>query len=390
MSAWSRIYAVARRELRIMLQRPIYLVGTFLTLGLSVAFYLTFFGKGMTENLPVGVVDLDHDSYFSRKLGMELSDNQLCEVVVYDDFVSAREDLQRGKIAGFLVVPEGIYKDILTFRRPTFAFYINGLYYIGGTMAYKELLTLANLGNGAIEREFLRARGANEDTIIDKIQPIEVICHSIGNPETNFNYYLSSIMLPQILSMIIILVLVYSLGAEMKFGTSRHLLRTSGGSITIALCGKLLVYTVLFTMLGVSLVLLLYGWCHFPIAGSIWWMILDIFLLVLSSEAVAIFLIGLSPVTRLAMSTGALYSVLGFSFSGFTLPIEQMPRIIQGLAPLFPIRHYYLFYVQNVLYGTGFAGVWKEIVHLMIFLLIPIIIVNRLKKAYINLDYPRN
>lgn len=390
MSTWHKLRKVSRREFRIMAQRPIYFWGTVVPLVLSVIFYLTFFGKGMTENLPVGVVDLDHNAYFSRVLGRELSDNQLVEVTTYETFAAAREDLQRGKIAGFVVVPEDTYKDVLTNKRPTFSFYINGLYYIGGTMAYKELLTLSNLGNGGVQREFMRARGVDESTILGKIQPIEVVCHAIGNPETNFNYYLSSIMLPQVLSMIIVLILIYSLGAEMKYGTSRHLLKTSGDSITIAVGGKLLVWTVIFFTWGILLISLLYGWERFPCAGSPWMMVLDMLLLVLSSEAVAVTLIGLFPVTRLAMSTGALYSILAFSFSGFTLPIEQMPTLAQGIAVIFPIRHYYLFYVQEVLYGTGFAGCWREIIHLLLFLYLPLLVLPRLKKAYIDLDYPRN
>jgi ABC-2 type transport system permease protein len=113
-------------------------------------------------------------------------------------------------------------------------------------------------------------------------------------------------------------------------------------------------------------------------------------LLVLSSEAMAIFFIGIFPVTRLAMSAGALYSILAFSFSGFTLPVEQMPTAIQSLAIGFPIRHYYLYYVQDVLYGTGFAGWWQEAVHMLLFLFLPLMVMPRLKKAYIYLNFPRN
>ena len=99
-----------------------------------------------------------------------------------------------------------------------------------------------------------------------------------------------------------------------------------------ALFGKMLVYTVLFSVMGLILVLLMYDWMHFPIAGSIWNMFLAIVLLVLASESVAVFIIGLLPVPRLALSIGALYSVMAFSMSGFTLPVETMPPYMQGLA----------------------------------------------------------
>ena len=95
------------------------------------------------------------------------------------------------------------------------------------------------------------------------------------------------------------------------------------------------------------------------------------------------------PVPRLALSIGALYSVLGFSLSGFTLPLEAMPPYSQGLASMFPLRHYYLFYVQEVIFGAGFAGWWKEVIYLLVFLFVPLIGLERLKKAYIHQNFPK-
>ena len=222
------------------------------------------------------------------------------------------------------------------------------------------------------------------------IQPVNVDLHQIGNVTTNYSYYLTSVLLPGVLEMIVIIVLIYSLGAELKYGTSRHLLQTSGNSIVSALAGKLLVWTLTFSAIGLILILCLYDWMHFPLAGSIWNMFLGIVLLVFASEAIAIFIIEMLPVPRLALSIGALYSVLGFSLSGFTLPIEAMPPYIQGLAAAFPIRHYYQLYAQEAVFGTGFAGWWPQVVYLLIFLLIPLVGLTRLKKAYIHQNFPKD
>ena len=169
------------------------------------------------------------------------------------------------------------------------------------------------------------------------IRPIDIDTHQIGNVTTSYNYYLSGLLLPGILEMIVILVLIYSLGAELKFGTSRHLMETSGHSIVNAISGKLLVWTGVFAVLGFILVMLLYHQLHFPMNGKIFNMFIPMLLLVLASEAIAIFIIELVPVPRLALSIGALYSVLGFSLAGFTLPLEAMPPYIQGLAAIFPL-----------------------------------------------------
>lgn len=389
MTNWQRIIAVARRELRIIRQRPIYLLGSVGVIAFCAIFFLTFLKDGLPSDVPIGLVDYDYSST-SRNFCQQLDATQLGKVVHYDSFAAAREDMNRGKIAAVCVVPVGMNDDIQANRQPKITFYVNGLYFVSGALAWKDLLQMVNLTNGAVQRQAFRARGYNDSQIMGMIRPVDVDVHQIGNVGTNYNYYLSSVLLPGVLEMIVIIVLIYSLGAELKYGTSRHLLQTSGNSIVTALAGKLLVWTLTFSAIGLILILLLFHRLHFPLAGSIWNMFLGIFLMIFASEAIAIFILEMLPVPRLALSIGALYSVLGFSLSGFTLPIEAMPPYIQGLAAAFPLRHYYLFYVQEAIFGAGFAGWWKQVIYLLIFILLPPIGLVRLKKAYIHQNFPKD
>lgn len=386
---WQRIIAVARRELRIIRQRPIYLLGSVGVIAFCAIFFLTFLKDGLPSDVPIGLVDYDYSST-SRNFCQQLDATQLGKVVHYDSFAAAREDMNRGKIAAVCVVPVGMNDDIQANRQPKITFYVNGLYFVSGALAWKDLLQMVNLTNGAVQRQAFKARGYNDSQIMGMIRPVDVDVHQIGNVGTNYNYYLSSVLLPGVLEMIVIIVLIYSLGAELKYGTSRHLLQTSGNSIVTALAGKLLVWTLTFSAIGLILILLLFHRLHFPLAGSIWNMFLGIFLMIFASEAIAIFILEMLPVPRLALSIGALYSVLGFSLSGFTLPIEAMPPYIQGLAAAFPLRHYYLFYVQEAIFGAGFAGWWKQVIYLLIFILLPLIGLVRLKKAYIHQNFPKD
>jgi len=196
--------------------------------------------------------------------------------------------------------------------------------------------------------------------------------------------------LPGVLQMMIILVLIYSFGTELKYGTSRHLLEVSGRSIFTAILGKFSLYTILFTTLGWTQVLILYKWMHFPMAGSIWNMFFVMFLFVCACEALAIFIIELVPVCRLAISVGSLVSVLALSLTGFSLPIEAMPAGIRGVAYIFPLRYYYLIYVQEGIFASGIAGWGKYALVLACFLILPCLGAMRLKHAYVYLDYERN
>ena len=352
-------------------------------------FYLSFLKAGVPDKVPIGVVDYDNSS-ISRNFVRQLDATQLGKVVHYENFAEAREDMQGGRITSVCVLPEGFSRDISAQRQPTISFYINGLYFLGGSLAWKDLLTMVNLTAGAVQREVLQMKGVNNAEIMGQLRPVDIDVHQIGNATMNYGAYLANMMLPGMLQMVIIIVLIYSLGTELKYGTSRHLLKIAGYDIYTAVFGKLCLYTVLFTAIGWTLVIILYKWMHFPMAGHLGNMFLAMFLMVLADEAIALTIIGFVPVCRFAISVGSLYSVLGLSLTGFTLPTEAMPAGIRGLSYMYPLRYYYLFYVQEGIFASGFAGWYKYAIVLVLFLLMPFLSIKRLEHAYIYQDYERN
>ena len=375
-----------RREFGIIRRKPVYLLGSLGMMAVCCLFYLTFFKAGLPENLPIGVLDLDNSS-LSRNFCRQLDATQLGKVIKYEDFTTARDAMQTGEITSLCVIPQGMNEDVNANRRPVFTYYVNSLYLIGGALSYKDILTMVTLTGGAVQREVLRAKGYSEGAIMGLIQPIVVDEHKIGNATTNYGVYLNNIILPGLLAMSIIFVLIYALGSELRYGTSKELMETADGSMTAALIGKLTPYTLIYLFLGLGLDLLLFGVCGYPLNGSILNMMLAMVVFILANEAVAVTLVGLLPILRYALSIAALYTILAFSFSGFTFPVEAMPVALQGVSVLFPLRFYYLFYVQEAMFGAGLAGCWQYLVYMLIFLVGPLCVGGRLKRAYLNQNY---
>lgn len=381
---------VIRRELGIIRKRPVYGLGSVGAMLLSMVFFLTFFQNGIPENLPIGVVDLDQSSA-SRLFSQQLDATQLGRAIAFPTVAEARREMETGRINAFVVIPDRFDADVQSFRRPKMGIYVNTMQpVVGGALAYKDVLTMVNLTNGAVQREVLRMKGVSEGEIMGRIQPVVIDAHMIGNAPTNYGYYLNNMILPGILAMCVMLIVAYALGSELKYGTSKQLLETADGSIVTAVVGKLIPYTVVFCTMGIILILFLYGWMHYPIRGSVGWMILAIVVMVFACEAVATLIVSLVPTLRLSVCISALYSVLAFSFAGFTLPVSALPAGLQGLSCIFPLRFYYQIFVREVLYGTGFAGWWMYLVVLLLFLLLPFAASRRLRNAYQYQNYPRN
>ena len=375
-----------RREFGIIRRKPVFLLGSVGVMAVCCLFYLTFFKAGLPENLPVGVLDLDNSS-LSRNFCRQLDATQMGKVIKYEDFTTARDAMQTGEITSLCVIPQGMNEDVNANRRPVFTYYVNTLYLIGGALSYKNILTMVTLTGGAVQREVLRAKGYSEDAIMGLIQPIVVDEHKIGNATTNYGVYLNNIILPGLLALSIVFVLIYALGSELRYGTSKELMETADGSMAAALIGKLLPYTLIYLVLGLGLDLLLFGVCRYPLNGSILNMMLAMVVFILANEAVAVTLVGLLPTLRYSLSIAALFAILGFSFSGFTFPVEAMPVALQGVSCLFPLRFYYLLYVQEAMFGVGFAGWWQYIVYMLLFLVGPFCVCGRLKRAWLNQNY---
>lgn len=375
-----------RREFGIIRRKPVFLLGSVGVMAVCCLFYLTFFEAGLPENLPVGVLDLDNSS-LSRNFCRQLDATQMGKVIKYEDFTTARDAMQTGEITSLCVIPQGMNEEVNANRRPVFTYYVNTLYLIGGALSYKNILTMVTLTGGAVQREVLRAKGYSEDAIMGLIQPIVVDEHKIGNATTNYGVYLNNIILPGLLALSIVFVLIYALGSELRYGTSKELMETADGSMAAALIGKLLPYTLIYLVLGLGLDLLLFGVCRYPLNGSILNMMLAMVVFILANEAVAVTLVGLLPTLRYSLSIAALFAILGFSFSGFTFPVEAMPVAFQGVSCLFPLRFYYLLYVQEAMFGVGFAGWWQYIVYMLLFLVGPFCVCGRLKRAWLNQNY---
>ena len=95
-----------------------------------------------------------------------------------------------------------------------------------------------------------------------------------------------------------------------------------------------------------------------------------------------------SSVMRDAVSIVMIFGMFGFTFSGFTFPIEQMNYPVRIFSELYPIRHFFMIYTDQVVHGVELRYSIAYYFILMAYVLLPFIIFYRLKKAAIYQNYP--
>ena len=382
-----RLINLSAREVGLMTHNPIYICGMVIFPIIIIFFFTSLMSKGQPEDLPCGVIDYDNTS-FTREIIRQLDGLQSTKIVgLYNNVSEARKAIQRNEIYGFLYIPEGTTAKLISQRQPEISFYYSNVSLVAGGMIFKDLKTITTLSSATVGVAKLQMLGKTPNEINTIIQPITLDLHLIGNPWANYNIYLSSIMIPGILFLFIFLITVYSIGTEIKFGRSHEWMSLAENNIFLALMGKLLPQTLIFLTIFIGYEWYVYGYLNFPHPGGLSMIIFLAFLTILSSQGFGVFVFGLIPSLRMSMSICSLWGMIGFSVCGATFPLFAMDSMIIALAQMFPLRHYYMIYQICILKNYPLADAQINIVALIIFFLLPIFIIKKLKKAMMEYVY---
>jgi ABC-2 type transport system permease protein len=381
------LWDIVKREIYRYYTHPIYIFGMICAPLFCAFFFLTLMKNGLPTDLPAAVVDMDN-SKLSRELIKQLDAFPQTQIIMRTtSFTEARVEMQKGHIYGIFFIPNNFSADATVGKQPVLSFYTNASYFIPASLQFRDMKTISTLANASVGLQQGLAKGYTEDQIMAQLQPIKIDTHALGNPWMNYSVYLSNSILPGLLQLMIFLMTVHSIAMEIKFGTARKWLEMGGNSLTKSLIGKLLPQTIIFTVVGFTFYSLLYGYNYFPLNTGWIPMLIAMFQLVIASQCVGIFMIGVAPTPRMGLSVASLFGILTFSVVGFSFPLSEIHPSIQALANLFPLRHYFLIYIDQALNGRDWFYSWPQYVSLSAFLLIPLLIGANLKKALLYIKY---
>ena len=385
---FQRLISIFRRELRIFAHRPLFLFTMLVAPIVCLVFFTTLMGKGLPTKLPAGMVDED-DTHITHTVERILGSMENTHIAAhYHTFSEARDAMQRGEIYGFFYIPPGLTEEAIANRQPRLSFYTNETYLVPGTLLMKDLRYLSEIAGLALTRENLYGKGFTEDQAMGILQPIVIETHPLGNPHLDYSVYLNNILVPGVLILLIMLCTTDTIGLEWKRDRQLKLYVMSGCNPTVALTGKLLPQTILFSLMFIFYDVYFYKFLQFPCQSGLLPMMLLGVLTVLASQAFGVFLFGsFIGNMRLSMCISSLWGILSFSLAGFTFPVTAMSPVFEKLSWLFPLRHYYLIYVNQALHGNSVAYVWPSVVSMLCFLLLPFLVIKRYNTAFLQYKY---
>lgn len=376
-----------KREIARMASSRIYIFGMVLVPICVAIFFLSLLSKGLPDRVPTAVVDLDHSS-MSRSVTRSLNALQVIEIQKeYESYDDALAGVRSGKVFGFFVIPSNFERNALSGKTPTLEYYSNMTFFIPGTLAFKGFKTVAVATSGGVIKETLISLGIDPERVGDIIQPVVFDQHPLNNPWTNYAIYLCPSFSMCTFVLMILLITVHAITSEIKHGTSPEWLRIAKGRISIAILSKLLPHTAIFWSVGLFLLWLMFGFSHFPLHGSLGWMIVATLLTVIAAQSFALLICSFVPNPRLAFSVCALFGILAFSFTGFSFPVQSMYGFLAIFSWFAPIRYWFLIYVNEALNGVSLYYSRLYFVALLIYPIVCSAMLWNLKRASLKPVY---
>lgn len=372
---------VILREWQRMTSRRLYF-GVCLILPLFTLFFMaTIFGNGQMENIPIGIVDQDNTAT-SRAITRDMEAVPTFKVTRhFVNEAAARKAVQQKEIYGYLSIPPRFEQDVQNSNNATLAYYYHyALLSVGGELMAAFESSLAPVALSPIAMKAV-ALGVSEQQIETFLLPVRADNHPIYNPSLDYSIYLSQPFFFVLFQVLILLITLYAVGSEIKFGTAGQWIKTAKDNITVAVIGKLLPYTLIFSMIGVLANFVMFGVLHIPFQGS-WWLLNGMTILfIIATQALSLFIFSLFPSIAIIISIVSMVGSLGATLSGVTFPVLNMYPIVRYASYLFPVRHY-TEVTQTMLYANGgYVHLWSSAVVLCLFPLLALCMLPRLKKS---------
>lgn len=380
---------VARREVRRYAERGLY--RTMLVLWLcSLLFFLWFFRAGAARELPVAWVDDDRTTASRQLERMVRATPAVGQVFAAASADEGQRLLRQGRVMAVVVIPDGFERDLLAGRQGRAEGYVTGTNMTANGLISSSLQQTVMTLSARLAAVRCVTAGVPASELAATVMPIRLSSHALFDPWINYGYYLLPGFLPMMLLIFTMMASVYSFGSELREGTAREWLRTAGGSIMAAACGKFVPLTAVTMAAGGVMMAGMFRGFGVPMNGS--WSVLAAatLLLVLAYQSIGMLFVALFANMRLALSLGGGYSVLAFSFSGLTFPLLAMSGAMRAASRIFPFTCYTEVMINEALRGAPLRCSMAALGGLALFALVPMVCLPRLGRvALLNRYYGR-
>lgn len=320
------------------------------------------------EHLKLGVVDYSHTPE-SRELIADMTESQSFRLTgTYVSIDELGAAISRGKLDAGIVIPYDFTRDLERGRQTEVQVLLNAMnantaaiaqgYSEGIIQSFNQTL----LAQGGIHARFSQIEAAP----VTRRGIVDLIPTFLFNPGLETSWFIVTGTFGVLLILNGSLVASTAMIKEREAGTVEQLLMTPAGTGEIVLAKITPLFLLLCVMILLATALML-GVFHVPFRGSLALVLGGAALCVLCGIGIGTFI---ATFTRSAQQSQLMSFFVNpplASLSGALTPVEAMPRWMQPITVLNPIRHFGIITRGALLKGSGIDTLWPNVLALVAF-----------------------
>jgi ABC-2 type transport system permease protein len=263
--------------------------------------------------------------------------------------------IDQGKATIAIVIPTRFEKDLKRNQSPTVQILVDGQDSNSSLIA----MGYANRIVQAFSIEKLQSSLTRDPATFRQIHLVEPETRIWYNPNLEAKNYMIPGIVVVLLTAITTLLTALGLVREKEIGTLEQLMVTPIKSYQLMI-GK----TVPFAILGLIEISFAIAvaklWYQIPIRGNLLLFFGFSFIFMFTTLGVGIFVSTLSKTQQQALFLAWFFMIFAILMSGFMFPIENMPKFMQYLTYINPVRYFITIVRELFLKGSGLSYLWQQ------------------------------
>ncbi len=357
----SRLLSLIRKEFIQILRDPRTLVITF-AIPVVQLFLLGYAANTDVRNVPLAVFDQSHSAAGRRLLDAYRAADYFKLTYVVDSEDELRALIDTGEARAGLIIPPNYGQQISGGQPVQIAFVLDGS---DPTVAATALSAATLIGqshsiNLLVER--LNQRGQPE---VFQSQ-VNVRTQVWYNPDLESAYFMVPALIGMILQMQATMLTSIAIVRERERGTIEQLIVTPLRAWELVV-GKLIPYIIIAFFNTLEVLVIGTLWFDVPVRGSLSLLLALSGLFLVPSLGIGLVISTGAKTQHEAMMLSFFTMMPSIFLSGFLYPLAAMPKVLQWISTVIPLRYYLIIVRSLVLKGVGIEAVLDETLALAVF-----------------------
>ena len=232
---------------------------------------------------------------------------------------------------------------------------------LDGTDSNTALVALGYIGSivQRYSQQYIDDRAMRVMPALARIPSVELVQRPSFNPDLSSTWFFVPGTIGALTLTLVMTMTAFAIVREREIGTLEQIMVTPISPAEL-IAGKTIPY-LLIALTQLTLVALLAAfWFGVPFRGNILVLILGSVLFIISILGVGLLISTVSATQQQAMVTSFFFIMPAITLSGFSFPISSMPKALQWITYIDPLRYYEVVIRDSFLKGNGLEMLWPQ------------------------------